>query len=120
MKVQKEVQRVWKSLSRCRRRGLRAMAKGNPDAAFRCRCQIVIGLVQGRSVTTIADVLQCSSSQVYRVAHRFLEEGESGLADRREDNGDQRSCPGKTEAPSGRRGGTRYDHRILNPSGKII
>lgn len=88
MKVQKEVQRVWKSLSRSRRRGLRAMAKGNSDAAFRCRCQIVIGLVQGTSVTTIADVLQCSSSQVYRVVHRFLEEGESGLADRREDNGE--------------------------------
>jgi len=88
MKVQKEVQRVWKSLSRCRRRGLRAMAKGNPDAPFRCRCQMVIGLVQGMSVATIQGVLQCSSSQVYRIAHRFLEHGELGLADQREDNGE--------------------------------
>jgi transposase len=64
------------------------MARGNTDAAFRCRCQIVIGLVQGMSAATLQSVLQCSSSQVYRVAHRFIEEGESGLADRREDNGD--------------------------------
>lgn len=88
MKIRKEVQRVWKSLSRCRRRGFRAMARGHSDAAFRCRCQIVIGLVQGMSVATIQCVLQCSSSQVYRIAHRFAEEGESGLVDRREDNGD--------------------------------
>ena len=88
MKIQKEVQRVWRSLSRCRRRGLRAMAKGNSDAAFRCRCQIVIGLVQGTPVATIQSVLQCSSSQVYRVAHRFIEQSEAGLADRREDNGE--------------------------------
>jgi len=64
------------------------MAKGNADAAFRGRCQIVIGLVQGRSVATIQGVLQCSSSQVYRIAHRFIDQGESGLADRREDNGE--------------------------------
>jgi len=94
MKIQKEVQRVWKSLSRCRRRGLRAMAKGNSDAAFRCRCQIVIGLVQGTSVATIHSVLQCSSSQVYRIAHRFIEQGESGLADRREDNGEVKADEG--------------------------
>jgi transposase len=91
MKVQREVQRVWKSLSRCRRRGFRAMARGNPDAALRSRCQIVIGLVQGMSVVTIQNVLQCSSSQVYRIAHRFIEEGESGLADRREDNGETKA-----------------------------
>ena len=87
MEIRKEVQRVWKSLSRSRRQGLRAMAKGNSDAAFRCRCQIVINLVQGTSATTIQKVLQCSSSQVYRIAHRFVEQGELGLADRREDNG---------------------------------
>ena len=32
-------------------------------------------------------MLGCSLSQVYRVARRFVEEGEIGLADRREDNG---------------------------------
>lgn len=87
MKIQRKVQRVWMSLSRCRRRGLKAMAKRNSDAAFQTRCQIVISLVQDTSVTTIQNVLQCSSSQVYRIAHRFIAQGESGLADRREDNG---------------------------------
>jgi transposase len=64
------------------------MAKGNSNAAFRCRCQIVIGLVQGMPAAMIQSVLQCSPSQVYRVAHRFIEQGELGLADRREDNGE--------------------------------
>jgi transposase len=66
------------------------MARGNADAGFRCRCQIVIGLVQGTSVATLQRVLQCSPSQVYRVAHRFIEQGELGLADRREDNGESK------------------------------
>jgi transposase len=64
------------------------MARGHADAALRCRCQIVIGLVQAAPVATLQRVLQCSSSQVYRIAHRFIAQGESGLADRREDNGE--------------------------------
>lgn len=88
MDVRKEVQRVWRSMSSRRRRIMRSFAKGSPDAEFRCRCQVVVALVQGNSVSAIKGILSLYASRVYRVAHRFIEGGEAGLADRREDNGD--------------------------------
>ena len=91
MDVRKEVQRVWQSLRERDRRILRCFAKGSPDADFRVRCKLVLGLIRGTKASVIAEVLECSRSQVYRVAHRFIEEGLVGLADRREDNGDQQA-----------------------------
>lgn len=88
MKVQQQVQAQWQSLSKRSRRVLRVRAKSSPDAVLRGRCQIVLSLVQGRSTSLIHDVRGCSTSQVYRVAKAFIEQGEAGLADRREDNGD--------------------------------
>ena len=88
MKVQQQVQAQWQSLSKRSRRVLRVRAKSSPDAVLRGRCQIVLSLVQGCSPSLIHDVRGCSTSQVYRVAKAFLEQGEAGLADRREDNGD--------------------------------
>jgi transposase len=66
---------------------MRSFAKGSPDADFRCRCQIVVALVQGSSASAIRGVLSCGESKIYRVAHRFIESAEAGLADRREENG---------------------------------
>jgi transposase len=63
------------------------MARGHSDADIRCRAQIVVALVQGRRVTGITEILQCSPSLVYKVAHRFAEDEEAAFADRREDNG---------------------------------
>jgi transposase len=48
---------------------------------------IIIGLLNRRSPTQMAAVLQVHRSTVYRVAGRFREHGEVGLFDRREDNG---------------------------------
>jgi transposase len=58
------------------------------DAGMRCRCKIVLGLVQDRTPTMIAQGGLCAKSQVYRVAKRFIAHGLTGLADRREDNGE--------------------------------
>jgi transposase len=58
------------------------------DADFRLRCKIVLNLARGESTQKISQILGCSLSQVYRIARRFVEEGELGLADRREDNGE--------------------------------
>ncbi len=88
MKVRKEVQRVWQALSSRRRRIIRAFAQGSPDADFRGRCQIIVAYVQGHSVSAISGIVSCSESKVYRVAHRFIEFAEAGLADLREDNGE--------------------------------
>ena len=51
------------------------------------RYQIIVNLADGRPRTETAKAVGVSRSTVYRVAKRFREHGESGLADRREDNG---------------------------------
>ena len=63
------------------------------DAGMRCRCKVVLALVQGRTPTMIAHGGLCAKSQVYRVAERFINEGLAGLADRREDNGERKITP---------------------------
>ena len=60
------------------------------DAGMRCRCKVVLALVQGTTPTMIAEGGLCAKSQVYRIAERFLIEALAGLADRREDNGERK------------------------------
>src|SRR5208337_2770323 len=81
---------VWRELRRREQRIMEALSRGSPDAVLRCRCKVILGLVQGSSPTTIAAGGFCSSSQVYRVAHRFVGQGLAGLADRSEDNGENK------------------------------
>ncbi len=88
MKVQRKVHQTWQTLSTRERRILRAFAKAARDAGLRGRCKIILSLVQGKSPAAIVAGGQCSESQVYRTAQRFIDEGPSGLADRREDNGE--------------------------------
>lgn len=60
---------------------------------MRCRCKIILALVQGGTPTMIARGGLGAKSQVYRVAARFLAGGLAGLADRREDNGQTKITP---------------------------
>jgi transposase len=69
-------------------RKVRSWAMTSRDADFRLRCKLVLNLVRGESTQRISQMLGCSLWQVYRVARRFVEQGEIGLADRREDNGE--------------------------------
>ena len=85
-----KVQVVWKGLSRRVQRTRRADAQYHVDARFCQRCKIVWNLVKGNSPTSIVKHLACSYSHVLRVAGRFVEQGLSGLVDRREDNGEQK------------------------------
>lgn len=87
MKIARMVQRKWQQFRDRRRQGIRSMARGHSDADTRRRAQIVMALVQGRRVPDITEMLLCSESLVYKVAHRFLEDEEAAFADRREDNG---------------------------------
>ena len=57
---------------------------------MRCRCKIILSVVQGKTPTMIAEGGLCARSQVYRVAEWFIEHGPAGLADRREDNGENK------------------------------
>jgi transposase len=86
-KVFQEVQAAWKRCSAAMRRKIRSWSMTWLDVGFRMRCKIVFNLARGEAVEKISSILGCSTSQVYRVARRFVEQGEIGLADRREDNG---------------------------------
>jgi hypothetical protein len=87
MKVQQKVLQVWKALSRRERRMVRNRAKVALDAVLRGHCKIILSLVAGNGARAIAKSGLASSSQVYRVAERFVEQGPVGLVDHREDNG---------------------------------
>ncbi len=83
-----KVQAAWRLLPRGRQRSIRRSAMNDADAGFRLRCKIVWNLVRDEPPPTISRILGCSMSQIYRIAGRFVEQGEVGLADRREDNGE--------------------------------
>jgi len=87
-KVFKEVRAVWDACTKAVRRLIRSSAMHSQRPNFRMRCKIILNLVRGEQPQRIHEILGCSASQVYRVARRFVEEGEIGLADRREDNGE--------------------------------
>ena len=91
MKVQERVLEVWKSLLPRQRRMIRNRAKVAVNATLRNHCKIILSLVAGNGARAIAELGLGSSSQVYRVAERFVEEGPSGLVDHREDNGETKA-----------------------------
>jgi putative transposase len=49
---------------------------------------VIVNLINGRSARETAEALSIAPSTVYRVARRFRAQGEVGLLDRREDNGE--------------------------------
>jgi len=90
MKLQVQVQQTWQQLSRRERRIIRSYAKGSTDAGLRMRCKMILALVRGSTPTVIIRSRMASSSQVYEVMHRFIDQALLGLADRREDNGESK------------------------------
>jgi len=107
---------VWRGLSKRERRIMKALSRGSPDAVLRCRCKVILALVQGKSPTTIRDGGLCSSSQVYRIAHRFIHQGPQGLPDRREDNGENKVTEAYEWELLTVLGGSPRDHGYLRPS----
>lgn len=94
MCIVQQVSERWKRLSKTERRWLVSEAMHGRDGDWRMRCKIVRNLARGETPTSMAAILGCSRSQVYRVADRFLEQGLSGLVDRREDNGQAKVTDG--------------------------
>jgi transposase len=90
MKVQENVVRFWQRLSLRQRRVMRSRSRHATSAVLRCRCKVIVNLVQGKSPTKLVAGGLCSESQVYRVAERFVEQGLAGMADQREDNGEHK------------------------------
>src|SRR3954453_4909033 len=75
------------------RKEIRRLASRAKDAGMRCRCKIILALVQGRTPTLIARGGLGAKSQVDRTAGRSLTGGLAGLPDRREDNGQPKIPP---------------------------
>lgn len=71
-------ERLLKHLRRCR------------DAKLHKRYLIIINLLNGRGAYETAEVLGIHNTTVYRVARRFIKQGEIGLLDAREDNGEDK------------------------------
>lgn len=69
---------------------LRRMRRETRDRGLAVRCQVVLHAARGWSSRRISDALGCSRSWVSRVIERFKAEGQAGLLDRREDNGEQK------------------------------
>jgi putative transposase len=88
--IRSTVVQTWQKLRNAERREIRRRSVRASDAVMRCRCKIILALVQGKTPTMIAHGGLCAKSQVYRIAGRFIEHGLVGLADRREDNGENK------------------------------
>lgn len=71
----------------CNRR-FRKTARQTKDPKLARRYLMILNLDEGRSVVDTACALGVNESTVRRIRRRFLEHGEAGLVDRREDNGD--------------------------------
>ena len=69
---------------------LRRLRRSTREAGLAMRCQTVLLAAKQRPSRRIAEALGYSRSWVSRVIERFLQEGEAGLLDRREDNGQQK------------------------------
>ena len=67
---------------------LRRILKKTNDKRLSIRIRIVLMNFGGHEIALIAETVGCSAKTVRRVVNRFVEQGISGLHDRREDNGD--------------------------------
>jgi len=85
-------------LSRQRIRKLHRRAAKTRDAALRTRYIILVHAARGLGRAAIAERLGCCEATVRRVRQRYLEEGESGLLDRRVDNGERKVDDDSIEA----------------------
>jgi transposase len=75
------------TISRQVKRRLRRTLSKTKDARVRTRYLIVLHTADGHSRRQIARMLVCSPATVDRIRHRYLDEGEGGLLDRRGDSG---------------------------------
>jgi len=91
MRIQDRVLKIWIALSPRERRLVRNRAKVARDVVLRSHCRIILSLVGGNGARALAQAGLCSTSQVYRVAQRFVEQGPFGPVDQRQYNGETKA-----------------------------
>src|SRR5579872_345362 len=82
-----------RTLSGSLRRRLKRVSRKTRDAELRRRYRTILLLADGWRSARVAQALGCARSTVYHVRRRFMEDGEAGLVDRREDNGPRKVDP---------------------------
>lgn len=78
------------SISRQVRRGLHRRAQKTRDADLCKRYLIIVLLAEGHSSVTIERHLKVARAHVSRTVWKYFSDGEAGLQDRREENGDRK------------------------------
>jgi len=78
------------SISRQVRRALSRRAQKSRDAELCKRYLIIVLLAEGRSSVTIQRHLKVARAHVSRTAWRYFTEGDAGLQDQREENGNRK------------------------------
>ena len=86
------------------------------DARRKSWLLMIVNLFRGRDVNTVAAVLGVARSTVYRVAARYREEGESGLFDRRRNNGRRKLTDKYLRILHDMVGGSPQDHGWQRPT----
>lgn len=82
--------RIVVCLGRSCNRRFRKKARTTDNPRLATRYRIVVNLDEGRSVSDTARALGVAESTIRRVRQRYLEFGEAGLVDRRNENGDEK------------------------------
>jgi transposase len=100
----------------CDKERLLKMLERCSDSKQKTWLLIVVNLFRGRAVSTTAAVLHVARSTVYRVAGRFREAGESGLYDRRRDNGHRKLTEKYLKALHDTVAGSPQDHGWRRPT----
>lgn len=81
---------IMPEISRADKHRLEKRCRKCKDGKLKTRYLIIVNLADGRSVPDTARALKVDRSTVYRVAARFREQGQDGLADGRVDNGESK------------------------------
>ncbi len=81
---------IFSQQASCAKQRLLERLKWIRNAELRTRYLIVIHLLEDQTVTWISRTLKISRNTVYRTKQRYETEGESGLFDRRSENGERK------------------------------
>jgi transposase len=116
MSVRARVVKAYQRLTKRQQQIIRHNSIRSGDGVSRFRCKIIMGLVQGKTPSQLAAGGLCAASQAYRTAHRFLEEGLPGMADKREDNGEHKVDARYESELLSIVAGTPQEHGYLRPT----
>lgn len=110
------MQRILIDLPRHVKRRIERTMKKTRDADLYKRCRIVLLYNEGYGCDTISQTVGCVPATAVRVANRFLQMGEAGLEDGRQENGTPKVDPDMLQALAELVGKSPQDFNYLRPT----